>query len=166
MHRPDLHGAKSAGASMAGMIAPQSPTAERWETMWHYMQGGPGIFPRRPALLFHRRRFAKWPGRRHRHCGMPALSAERRLRRLGNTGDGPPARRRDQRHPLPGHGRDGPLPDVGKTRPCSAATCCRCWIRSWLKPSRLTSPSLRGGTAAAAIQGAPRARWIASLCSR
>jgi len=29
---------------MAGMIAPQSPTAERWETMWHYMQGGPGVF--------------------------------------------------------------------------------------------------------------------------
>ena len=44
MHRPDLHGPKTAGASMAGMIAPQSPTAERWETMWHYMQGGPGVF--------------------------------------------------------------------------------------------------------------------------
>jgi pimeloyl-ACP methyl ester carboxylesterase len=44
LHRPDIHGGKSAGASMAGMIAPQSPAAERWETMWHYMQGGPGVF--------------------------------------------------------------------------------------------------------------------------
>ncbi len=44
LHRPDIHGGKLAGASMAGMIAPQSPPAERWETMWHYMQGGPGIF--------------------------------------------------------------------------------------------------------------------------
>ncbi len=44
LHRPDIHGGKAAGASMAGMIAPQSPSAERWETMWHYMQGGPGVF--------------------------------------------------------------------------------------------------------------------------
>ena len=44
LHRPDIHGGKLAGASMAGMIAPQSPPAERWETMWHYMQSGPGIF--------------------------------------------------------------------------------------------------------------------------
>lgn len=44
LHRPDIHGGKLAGASMAGMIAPQSPAPERWETMWHYMQGGPGVF--------------------------------------------------------------------------------------------------------------------------
>lgn len=44
LHRPDIHGPKQAGASMAGMTAPQSPAAERWETMWHYMQGGPGVF--------------------------------------------------------------------------------------------------------------------------
>ncbi|MBU2533773.1 MAG: alpha/beta hydrolase, partial [Alphaproteobacteria bacterium] len=44
LHRPDIHGPKQAGASMAGMIAPHSPAADRWETMWHYMQGGPGIF--------------------------------------------------------------------------------------------------------------------------
>jgi pimeloyl-ACP methyl ester carboxylesterase len=44
LHRADVHGPKQAGASMAGMIAPQSPASERWETMWHYMQGGPGIF--------------------------------------------------------------------------------------------------------------------------
>ena len=44
LHRPDIHGGKTAGALMAGMIAPQSPPVERWETMWHYMQGGPGVF--------------------------------------------------------------------------------------------------------------------------
>ena len=44
LHRPDVHGGKTAGASMAGLTAPQSPSAERWETMWHYMQGGPGVF--------------------------------------------------------------------------------------------------------------------------
>jgi pimeloyl-ACP methyl ester carboxylesterase len=44
LHRPDIHGGKTAGALMAGMTAPQSPRAERWETMWHYMQGGPGVF--------------------------------------------------------------------------------------------------------------------------
>jgi pimeloyl-ACP methyl ester carboxylesterase len=44
LHRPDIHGGKNAGALMAGMTAPQSPSAERWETMWHYMQGGPGVF--------------------------------------------------------------------------------------------------------------------------
>ena len=42
--RPDIHAGMAAGASMAGMTAPGSPAAERWETMWHYMQGGPGIF--------------------------------------------------------------------------------------------------------------------------
>jgi pimeloyl-ACP methyl ester carboxylesterase len=44
LHRPDIHGGNTAGAAMAGMIAPQSPSEERWETMWHYMQGGPGVF--------------------------------------------------------------------------------------------------------------------------
>ena len=44
LHRPDVHGSELAGALMAGMTAPQSPTSERWETMWHYMQGGPGVF--------------------------------------------------------------------------------------------------------------------------
>jgi pimeloyl-ACP methyl ester carboxylesterase len=44
LYRPDVHGGQIAGALMAGMTAPQSPSVERWETMWHYMQGGPGIF--------------------------------------------------------------------------------------------------------------------------
>ena len=44
LHRPDVHGGNIAGALMNGVMAPQSPVAERWETMWHYMQGGPGVF--------------------------------------------------------------------------------------------------------------------------
>ncbi len=44
LHRPDLHGGEVAGALMTGLIAPQSNSADCWETLWHYMQGGPGIF--------------------------------------------------------------------------------------------------------------------------
>ncbi len=29
---------------VSGLCAPQSPSEERWETMWHYYQGGTGIF--------------------------------------------------------------------------------------------------------------------------
>ena len=44
LHRPDVHGGEIAGALMNGVMAPQSPQAQRWETMWHYMQSGPGAF--------------------------------------------------------------------------------------------------------------------------
>ncbi len=44
LYRPDVHGSELAGASMISLIAPQSPSADKWETLWHYMQGGPGIF--------------------------------------------------------------------------------------------------------------------------
>ena len=29
---------------MMGLIAPQSNSPDAWETLWHYMQGGPGVF--------------------------------------------------------------------------------------------------------------------------
>ncbi len=44
IHRPDVHGPEISGALMVGVIAPQSPAADCWETLWHYMQGGPGVF--------------------------------------------------------------------------------------------------------------------------
>ena len=44
IHRPDVHGPEVSGALMVGVIAPQSPSADCWETLWHYMQGGPGVF--------------------------------------------------------------------------------------------------------------------------
>ncbi len=36
--------ARSRPALVSGLMAPQSPAAERWETLWHYMQSGPGVF--------------------------------------------------------------------------------------------------------------------------
>jgi pimeloyl-ACP methyl ester carboxylesterase len=44
LHRPDVHGGEVCGALVSGLIAPSAPEAERWETIWHYMQGGPGVF--------------------------------------------------------------------------------------------------------------------------
>jgi pimeloyl-ACP methyl ester carboxylesterase len=44
MFRPDVHGQEAAAGSVACLIAPTSPQSEKWETLWHYMQGGPGVF--------------------------------------------------------------------------------------------------------------------------
>jgi pimeloyl-ACP methyl ester carboxylesterase len=44
LHRPDVHGGEVCAALMSGLIAPQSPGETRWETLWGYMQGGPGVF--------------------------------------------------------------------------------------------------------------------------
>jgi pimeloyl-ACP methyl ester carboxylesterase len=44
LHRPDVHGQEAAAGSVACLIAPTSPSAHAWETLWHYMQGGPGVF--------------------------------------------------------------------------------------------------------------------------
>lgn len=52
LHRPDVHGGEIAGALMSGLIAPQSPAENRWDTLWMYMQGGPGVF--KGDLFFYR----------------------------------------------------------------------------------------------------------------
>ena len=44
LHRPDVHGQEAAAGSVACLISPTSPETEKWETLWHYMQGGPGVF--------------------------------------------------------------------------------------------------------------------------
>src|SRR3954470_5966335 len=44
LHRPDVHGQEAAAGSVACLISPTSPTVEKWETLWHYMQGGPAVF--------------------------------------------------------------------------------------------------------------------------
>ena len=44
LHRPDVHGGEVAAAFVSGQVAPQSPDEFRWETLWAYMQGGPGVF--------------------------------------------------------------------------------------------------------------------------
>jgi pimeloyl-ACP methyl ester carboxylesterase len=44
LHRPDVHGGETCAAIVSGLVGPNAPDAQRWETLWHYMQGGPGVF--------------------------------------------------------------------------------------------------------------------------
>jgi pimeloyl-ACP methyl ester carboxylesterase len=44
LNRPDVHGGLACAGIVSGLIGPDAPEADRWETLWHYMQGGPGIF--------------------------------------------------------------------------------------------------------------------------
>ena len=43
LHRPDVHGGEIQAAFVSSQIAPQSPIQFRHETLWNYMQGGPGV---------------------------------------------------------------------------------------------------------------------------
>jgi pimeloyl-ACP methyl ester carboxylesterase len=44
LDHPEVHGGRACGAVAYGLMSPLSPSAEVWETVWHYMQGGPGVF--------------------------------------------------------------------------------------------------------------------------
>jgi pimeloyl-ACP methyl ester carboxylesterase len=44
LNRPDVHGGEVCAGVVSGLVAPTAPDNERWETLWHYMQGGPGVF--------------------------------------------------------------------------------------------------------------------------
>ncbi|MDP2333503.1 MAG: alpha/beta hydrolase [Reyranella sp.] len=44
LFRPDVHGQEAAAGTVACLISPTSPNTEKWETLWHYMQGGPAVF--------------------------------------------------------------------------------------------------------------------------
>jgi pimeloyl-ACP methyl ester carboxylesterase len=44
LHRPDVHGGEVCAGFVSGLIAPQSPDVNRWDTLWQYMQSGPGVF--------------------------------------------------------------------------------------------------------------------------
>jgi pimeloyl-ACP methyl ester carboxylesterase len=44
LHHPHVHGGEVCAAVVSGLVSPHAPEAERWETLWHYMQGGPGVF--------------------------------------------------------------------------------------------------------------------------
>jgi len=52
LHRPDVHGSEVCAGLVSGLMAPQSPDVPRWETLWMYMQGGPGVF--KGDLYFYR----------------------------------------------------------------------------------------------------------------
>jgi pimeloyl-ACP methyl ester carboxylesterase len=44
LYRADVHGGEVAAGAVSGLVAPQAPSVHRWETLWHYMQSGPGVF--------------------------------------------------------------------------------------------------------------------------
>ena len=44
LNHAEVHGGQACGAIAYGLMSPLSPDADRWETVWHYMQGGPGVF--------------------------------------------------------------------------------------------------------------------------
>lgn len=44
LFRPDVHGQEAAAGTVACLVAPTAPPADKWETLWHYMQGGPSVF--------------------------------------------------------------------------------------------------------------------------
>jgi pimeloyl-ACP methyl ester carboxylesterase len=44
LNRPDVHGGMVCAGVVSGLVAPTAPVHERWETLWHYMQSGPGVF--------------------------------------------------------------------------------------------------------------------------
>jgi pimeloyl-ACP methyl ester carboxylesterase len=44
LHRPDVHGGEYCAAHCSGMVGATSPDEYRHETLWMYMQSGPGVF--------------------------------------------------------------------------------------------------------------------------
>lgn len=44
LHRPDVHGGEVCAGIVSGLIGPNASSTDRWETLWHYMQSGPGVF--------------------------------------------------------------------------------------------------------------------------
>lgn len=52
LHHPQVHGGEASAAYVSGLMAPTAPEADHWETLWHYMQGGPGVF--KGDLYFYR----------------------------------------------------------------------------------------------------------------
>ena len=44
LHKPNIHGGEMCAAYCYGLVGPKAPKEHRWETLWHYMQGGPGVF--------------------------------------------------------------------------------------------------------------------------
>jgi pimeloyl-ACP methyl ester carboxylesterase len=51
--RPDAHGGEMGAALVSANISPYAPATERWNTLWMFMQSGPGVF--RGDLSFYTR---------------------------------------------------------------------------------------------------------------
>ena len=54
LHHPEVHGGEICAARVSGLIAPQSPEETHWETLWGYMQSGPGVFKGDLYFYFYR----------------------------------------------------------------------------------------------------------------
>ena len=52
LHRPDVHGGEVSAALVSGLVGASAPDEHRWETLWGYMQSGPGVF--KGDLYFYR----------------------------------------------------------------------------------------------------------------
>jgi len=52
LHRPDVHGGEVSAALVSGLVGASAPDEYRWETLWGYMQSGPGVF--KGDLYFYR----------------------------------------------------------------------------------------------------------------
>ncbi|MEM1306817.1 MAG: alpha/beta hydrolase [Pseudomonadota bacterium] len=52
LNRPDVHGGEVCAALISGLVPPTAPSTNRAEILWHYKQGGPGIF--KGDLYFYR----------------------------------------------------------------------------------------------------------------
>jgi pimeloyl-ACP methyl ester carboxylesterase len=52
LHRSDVHGGEICAGIVSGLMAPSSPSPRRHETLWSYMQSGPGVF--KGDLFFYR----------------------------------------------------------------------------------------------------------------
>jgi len=68
LHRPDVHGGEVCAGLVSGLIAPQSPDVSRWETLWHYLQGGPASSRATSTSIPSRRRRLASGSDRHRHA--------------------------------------------------------------------------------------------------
>jgi pimeloyl-ACP methyl ester carboxylesterase len=44
LHHPRIHGGEVCAGLVSGLVGPSAPAAGKWETLWHYAQGGPGVF--------------------------------------------------------------------------------------------------------------------------
>ena len=77
LHRPDVHGGEICAAMVSGLVAPQAPEIHRWETLWAYLQSGPGVF--RGDLHFYRED-SDYRDRTHlidtAHCPLYLLTGE------------------------------------------------------------------------------------------
>ncbi|MGC6534893.1 MAG: alpha/beta fold hydrolase [Parvibaculales bacterium] len=44
LHRPDMHGGEVSANSVQQIMSPLAPSQDYWETLYYYMQSGPGVF--------------------------------------------------------------------------------------------------------------------------